>query len=91
MKFLRPRWRKVIRDLADNKARTVLVVLSMAVGVLAVGVVSGTRSIFGSQLEASYAATNPPSASLVVNGNFDQSLVETIRGMRQIEAAEGRR
>ncbi|MCK6628527.1 MAG: FtsX-like permease family protein [Anaerolineae bacterium] len=91
MKFLNPRWRKVIRDLADNKARTALVVLSIAVGVLAVGVVSGTRSIFGGQLETSYAATNPPSASLVVNGDFDQSVVDTIRAMREIEAAEGRR
>ena len=91
MNFLRPRWHKVIRDLVANKARTVLVVLSITVGVLAVGVVSGTRSIFGSQLDTSYAATNPPSASLVVNGNFDQALVDTIRSMRSIEQAEGRR
>lgn len=91
MKRLNPRWRKVIRDLATNKARTALVVLSIAVGVLAVGVVSGTRSIFGNQMDASYAATNPPSASLVVKGDFDQQLVDTIQAMREIEEVEGRR
>ena len=32
-------WHKVWRDLAHNKARTALVVLSIAVGVFALGVV----------------------------------------------------
>jgi putative ABC transport system permease protein len=31
--MLRPRWRKVLRDLWSNKTRTLLVVLSIAVGV----------------------------------------------------------
>ena len=33
---MRPRWRKVISDLIDNKVRTLLVVLSIAVGVFAI-------------------------------------------------------
>ena len=47
-----PRWHKVLRDLWGNKARTVLVVLSIAVGVFAVG------------MTASYLATTPSSAIL---------------------------
>ena len=35
-----PRWRKVLRDLWGNRRRTLLVVLSIAVGVFAVGTVA---------------------------------------------------
>jgi putative ABC transport system permease protein len=38
-------WHKVWRDLAHNKARTALVVLSVAVGVFALGVVFGARGV----------------------------------------------
>ncbi|MEJ2557520.1 MAG: hypothetical protein P8186_15085 [Anaerolineae bacterium] len=37
--MISPRWRKVLRDLWHNKARTVIVVLSIAVGVFAVGMI----------------------------------------------------
>ncbi len=38
--MIRPRWRKVLRDLWSNKTRTLLVVLSIAVGVFAVGTIA---------------------------------------------------
>ena len=38
-----PRWNKVLRDLWGNKVRTLLVALSIAIGVFAVGVVSQTN------------------------------------------------
>ncbi len=41
--MLKPRWRKVLGDLWSNKTRTLLVVLSIAVGVFAVGMVGGAR------------------------------------------------
>ena len=37
--MLAPRWRKVFRDLWSNKTRTILVLLSIAVGVTAIGMV----------------------------------------------------
>jgi putative ABC transport system permease protein len=40
-----PRWRKVLRDLWHNKTRTVLVVLSIAVGMFAVGTIVSTWSM----------------------------------------------
>jgi len=42
---MRPRWKKVLADLWDNKLRTVLVVLSIAVGVFAVGMIAGAYVI----------------------------------------------
>jgi putative ABC transport system permease protein len=87
--MLRPRWRKVLRDLWSNKTRTILVVLSIAVGVFAVGMIAGTQVILTRDLQASYLAIDPPAAVLGV-ADFDEELVQTIRRMPQVDQAEGR-
>ncbi len=48
--MLSPRWRKVLSDLTSNKTRTILVVLSIAVGVFAVGMIAGSRAILANDL-----------------------------------------
>ena len=45
MVMIAPRWRKVFRDLWSNKTRTILVLLSIAVGVSAIGMVMGAQNI----------------------------------------------
>lgn len=97
--MLRPRWRKVVRDLGSNKTRTMLVVLSIAVGVFALGMITTARTALSEGLARDYAAINPSSALLMVGDllvasgdeGFDDELVETIRRMRGVEEAEGRR
>jgi len=42
---MQPRWRKTLSDLWDNKVRTALVVISIAVGVFSVGMIAGAYSI----------------------------------------------
>ena len=91
MHLLTPRWRKVIRDMGSNKARTILIVLSIAVGVFAIGAVNGTQNIFLKALNTSYGASNPPSGTMHINREFSDDLVETIDGMREVAIAEGRR
>ena len=88
--MLRPRWRKVLRDLWHNKARTVIVVLSIAVGVFAVGMISSTQIMLPNDLSASYAAIDPASAVLFPEP-FDEELVHTVRRMEDVREAEGRR
>ncbi len=88
--MLSPRWRKVLRDLSSNKTRTVLVVLSIAVGVFAVGMIAGSQAILTRDLSAGYQAVNPASATLATEP-FDDDLVEAVRGMREVGAVEGRR
>jgi ABC-type antimicrobial peptide transport system permease subunit len=56
--MLRPRWRKVLHDLWSNKARTLLVIASIAVGVFAIGVITGAYVLLSEDLSASYAAVN---------------------------------
>jgi putative ABC transport system permease protein len=85
-----PRWSKVLRDLWHNKTRTVLVVLSIAVGVFAVGMIVSTQIMLSNDLSVSYAATDPASAELYPAA-FDEELVQVVRRMDGVREAEGRR
>ena len=87
--MIAPRWKKVLRDLWGNKTRTLLVVLSIAVGVFAVGAVSHTFAIVSQELTVSYPKANPASAT-IYPGAFDDTLVQTIQRMPDIQEAEGR-
>jgi len=84
-----PRWRKVLGDLWSNKTRTLLVVLSIAVGVFAVGMIGGARVMLPHDLAAANDASNPASATLQI-GPFDDQLVRTIRRLPGVDDAEGR-
>ncbi len=83
-----PRWRKVLGDLWSNKIRTLLVVLSIAVGVFAVGMIAGTQVILTRDMQASYLAINPAAAILGLD-KFDDKLVESIRHMPVVDEADG--
>ena len=61
---MKPRWRKVIHDLLDNKARTLLVVFSIAVGVFSIGVIAGAYQIISNDMSASYSANKPANIEL---------------------------
>lgn len=84
-----PRWRKILGDLWSYKTRTAVVILSIAIGVFAVGMIAGTQEILTRDMEASYLAIEPPAAILGVSA-FDDELVNTIRRMPQVDEAEGR-
>jgi putative ABC transport system permease protein len=84
------RWRKVLRDLSTNKIRTMLVVLSIAVGVFAIGMVAGTYEIISRDLSSSYNAVNPAMAT-IYSSTFKEEFVETIRKIKGVTGAEGRR
>lgn len=88
--MLSPRWSKVLRDLWYNKTRTVLVILSIAVGVFAVGMIVSTQIMLSEDLSVCYAATNPASAELYPAA-FDDELVQVVRRTDGIREAEGRR
>src|SRR5436309_748398 len=88
--MLSPRWRKVLRDLWSNKTRTLLVVLSIAVGVFAIGMVGGSRVILIRDLTGTWMGVNPPSATLSTEA-FDDQLVQVVRKMPGVGEAEARR
>jgi len=87
--MISPRWRKVLRDLWSNKTRTLLVVLSISVGVFAVGTTASTWVMLSQDLSTDYAAINPGSA-ILFTAPFDDGLVRSIRRMEGVHEAEGR-
>ena len=85
------RWRKVWMDVWSNKTRTLLVVLSIMVGVTAIGMVLGSQLIIDESLPEAYAAVNPSAGTIFTLNTFDDNMVEAIQAMPEVEQAEGRR
>lgn len=88
--MLSPRWIKVIRDIWSHKTRTVLVVLSIAAGVFAIGAINTTQIVLAHDLSAVYSTTNPPSA-IIGAAPFDEDLLDAIRTMPEVKDADARR
>ncbi len=84
------RWRKVGRDLGVARTRTVLVVLSIAVGVFAVGTIAGANALLQGGLRDAYAASLPASASFAT-GPIGDDIVQMVGGIQGVGEAEGRR
>ncbi|MFZ5881776.1 MAG: ABC transporter permease [Chloroflexota bacterium] len=85
------RWTKVYRDLWNNRSRTVLVILSIAVGVFAIGMIATTQQALTESLDTQYADMRPADAILQTEPMLDEDFVSGIRHMRGVEEAEGRR
>lgn len=84
-----PRWRKVIRDITANRTRTLLVIASIAVGIFAVGTVQQLQAIILSELQTVYDRSNAAHATIFAGG-LDSELLESVRKMPGVAAAEGR-
>jgi putative ABC transport system permease protein len=87
---MRPRWRKILHDLLDNKGRTLLVVFSIAVGVFSIGVIAGAYQIISNDMSASFAANQPANIEMRMT-NFDDAILASIQNHRHVADAEARR
>ena len=83
-------WRKVWRDLWRNKFRTLLVVISTAVGVFALGFIYGTSDVLTARMTESHRASVYPHITLYTS-SFEREVVETIQHEADIADAEGQR
>lgn len=87
--MLYPRINKIIRDLWDNKSRTILVILAIAVGVMSFGSVFTTQIIMLSDMQSQYRATNPAAVWMSVS-NADDSIVTWIKSQPEVADAQGK-
>ena len=83
------RFRKILSDLWGSPTRTLLVVVSIAVGVFAVGAILGTSAIIARDMNTNYLRANPSAASLYT-GDFDDQLVDAMRNVAGVGDTEGR-
>ena len=89
MFWFAPRWKKVFQDLFHNKTRTLLTLLSIAVGAFAVGVINTYAVIEQSDSQADFESANPASARIYTSP-FNDNLLSSIREINGVAAAEGR-
>ena len=69
---------KVLRDLKRNWGRTVLAVLSIAIGVFAVGINSGMMDLMPSRMLSSYQASNPAHVRMWLGGVVDDDQISAV-------------
>ena len=82
-------FKKIWRDLWRNMGRTIMVVLSIAVGVMAVGmIVSGNQLVLG-QMAASHIQSNPSHGWLWLNGVIDDDTVRSLKSIPGLADVEG--
>jgi putative ABC transport system permease protein len=68
-----------------------LIVLSMAVGLFAVGIILSARSILSTGLARSFAEINPSSGTVRTTEPFGEDFIESVRAMRDVQEADARR
>ena len=81
------RWDKVFRDIWDNKARSLLVISTLAIGIAAVGLIHNFVHMIQRDLYGDYANINPASITIYITP-FQKELANAIAGIRDVEAAE---
>lgn len=82
-------FRKVFRDLWNNKGRTLLVVLSIAVGVLALGMITASNTLMVRQMSVSQQASHPSSGILYLRGLIDEDTLTSVARVPGVTGAEG--
>src|SRR5215470_8105044 len=83
-------WQKVIRDFWQERTRTVLVVLAIAIGIAAFSTVLSSYAILTRELDQGYLATNPASFILATD-KIDDALTTSIAANQGVSAVEARR
>lgn len=85
-----PRWLKIWHDLSGNKTRTILIVLSIAVGLFAMGTIVSSQAILSSELTKSFQAIHPSTGTVRTLETFDDDFVRSIERMDEVQAADAR-
>ena len=83
------RWKKVWADLWNNKGRTLLTILTIAVGVLSVGFVNNMSLYMVESMDGDFLSANP-SEAMVYASPMDEDSVKVAREVAGVEAVEGR-
>ncbi len=88
--MLGSRWYKVLNDLWGNKTRTLLIVLSIAVGLFAVGMIASSQVTLSTEMARSFAAIHPSSGTVRTLEFFDEDFVQSVRRMDGVADVEAR-
>ena len=83
------RWKKIWADFWGNKSRTLLTILTIMVGTLAVGFNANLGSYMLESMDGDYLSANPSEATIFASP-FDDDMVKIARELPGVDAVEGR-
>lgn len=82
-------WDKVWRDLWENKGRTLQVVLIIAVGTFAIGMIIGTRQFLIIGMETVWRGSSPATIYLATQPGIDDDALVVMQKIDGVTAVEG--
>jgi putative ABC transport system permease protein len=85
---MRPRWRKLWRDVWLERGRALLMVSALAVSVMGIGAVLGGYAILTREMPRNYLGTHPASAALELTSGVDAALLSEVRRRPGIAEAD---
>jgi putative ABC transport system permease protein len=86
----RPRWIKLVRDVAAERERLALMLVAIAVSLAAVGAVLGGYAVLTREIAANYLGTHPADATLELPGGVDARALAIAREHPSVREAEAR-
>lgn len=84
------RWTKIFKDIWTNKTRSLLVILSIAVGVAALGMIYNAGRIIQRDLYGQFQNGNPAHVYMYVSP-FPKELANSVENMREVQSAQATR
>jgi putative ABC transport system permease protein len=80
---------KIWHDLWKNKGRTLRVIAIIAIGAFAVGAVLGAKEFILKDVTTTWQASVPATIGIEVKPAVDNTMLETLENLREIETVEG--
>jgi putative ABC transport system permease protein len=87
---LHARWDKILHDIWSNKARSLLVIFTIAIGIAAVGMINNTVRMMKRDLFGQFAERNPASIVLYISP-FQEELAKSVTSLREVRLAQAQR
>ncbi|MFN8454136.1 MAG: ABC transporter permease [Anaerolineae bacterium] len=80
---------KIWSEIWQNKGRTLQIVLIIAMGAFALGMIMGARNLFQARVSEVWQTTSPATISLAVSPAVDETMITSLKGIKGVEQAEG--
>ena len=84
------RWRKTLRDVWRHRARTLLIVITVALGLIGAGAILDAWALVRATTQLSYVASHPVAATLQITP-LDGAFLARVRKLPEVAAARLRR
>lgn len=75
---------KIWHDLWNNKGRTLQVVLIIAMGAFAIGMIIGSRMLMSESMTASWQSASPAMINLSANPAVDDEVIAALENMQGV-------